>query len=343
MENQERILDISWGTILKVFIAGICFYILYLIRDLLIWFLFAVMISILLGPAIKFLEEKRVPRVLAVVFIYLSIFGFLATLIYLAATPLISEVRYFVDNFPQYFEKFSPPLRILGLEAFENLETFIAAFEKMLGRMSSDIFGALFSFFGGVFSTVFVIMVAVFISLENNSVEKAIALISPKKYEAYVLSLWNKCQRNVSGWFATRILGCFFVGLVSYAAFLILNVRCPVSLALIAGILEFIPIIGPLITGIIAFAVVSLTSFSQAMFVLIFFIILQQIEGNVLTPIIVQRFITLPPSLVLISLAIGGVLYGILGAIFFVPLAGILYEFFRDFLKKRKERDMVML
>lgn len=342
-QEGEHILDISWGMILKIFIAACGFYILYLIRDLLIWFLFAALISILLNPAIDFLQKKKVPRVLGVVFVYLVIFGFLSSSLYLIATPLISEIQHFFYNFPYYFEKFSLPLRALGLEAFENFETFIKAFEEMLNKMSADILTTLFAIFGGIFSTLFVITVSVFVSLEEHSIEKTVVLLSPKKYEAYILSLWQRCQRQVGGWFAARILGCLFVGAISYVAFLMFNVKYPVSLALLAGILEFIPIIGPFITAIIAFMVVSLTSLPQAFFVLLFFIILQQIEGNILTPVLTQKFISLPPSLVLVSLSIGGMLYGVLGAIFCVPLAGMLYEFFRDFLKKKKEEGMVFL
>lgn len=341
--NQERVLDISWETILKIFVAGVSLYLFYLIRDLLIWFLFALLVSILLDPIIDFLQDKKVPRVLAVIFVYLAVFGSLSCLIYLVAAPLISEVQDFIRSFPQYFEKFSPPLKIMGLEAFKNFETFINIFQQMLGRMSTDIFSALFSFFGGVFSTFFVIMVAIFLSLEEKSTERAILLLASKKYEAYALSLWQKCQRNVSGWFATRILGSVFVGIVSYIGFLIFNIEYPASLAMLAGILEFIPIIGPFVTGIIAFAIVSMTSLSQAFFVLVFFMIIQQIEGSILTPVLVKKFINLPPSLVLVSLAIGGTLYGVLGALFFVPLAGIFYEFFRDFLKKRKEQGTVVM
>ena len=88
--SENRILDISWGTILKISAAVIGFYVLYLIRDLLIWFIFAVTISILFDPIIDFLQRKRVPRGLAVAFVYLSAFGLLALAIFLTA-PLFTS------------------------------------------------------------------------------------------------------------------------------------------------------------------------------------------------------------------------------------------------------------
>ena len=83
----------------------------------------------------------------------------------------------------------------------------------------------------------------------------------------------------------------------------------------------------------------ALDSWLKAALILAVFIIIQQIEGNILTPILTKKFIGLPPVLVLISLMIGGKLWGILGAILAIPLAGIVFEFTRDFLKKRKETE----
>jgi len=110
-------------------------------------------------------------------------------------------------------------------------------------------------------------------------------------------------------------------------------------LALFAGLTNIIPIVGPIIAGIIIALIAALDSWLKAALILIVFIIIQQIEGNILTPVLTKRFIGLPPALVLISLLIGGKLWGILGAILAIPLAGIVFEFTKDFLKKRKEGD----
>ncbi|GAI37440.1 unnamed protein product, partial [marine sediment metagenome] len=104
-----------------------------------------------------------------------------------------------------------------------------------------------------------------------------------------------------------------------------------------------IPILGPIIAGAVAFIFVALDSWLKAIFVLIIFILIQQIEGNILTPVLTKKFVGLPPVLVLISLAVGAKLLGILGAILAIPLAGILFEFLRDFLKKKKEEKTTVL
>jgi len=111
----------------------------------------------------------------------------------------------------------------------------------------------------------------------------------------------------------------------------------------LAFITNFIPFIGPIIAGLIIALFTALDSWLKALFILIAFFIIQQIEGNILTPILSRRFVGLPPALVLVSLIVGAKLWGIMGAILAIPIAGVLFEFLGDFLKRRKEEKAVMV
>jgi len=342
MEN-EKILDISWRTIVKISIAVAFFYVLYAIRDILIWFIFALTISVLFNPAINFLQRKKLPRGLAVVFIYTGIFGIMSILLYLIIPVFITEIQAFLNNFPEYFAKISPPLKGLGFQAFESVESFLMTLGKSLEGMVENIFSALFSVFGGVFTTLFVLITAIFLSLEEGGVKKALILLFPKKYEAQVMSVWTRCQKKVAGWFGARILACLFVGIASYVVFVLFNVKYPFTLALFAGVLNFIPYVGPLLTGVVLFVLIFPTEIFKAIFVLIAFGLVQQIENSILSPILMKKFVGLPPALVLISLVVGGNLWGLMGAVLAVPLFGILFEFFKEFLQRRRDKKVVVV
>lgn len=335
--DDKKILDISWGTILKIALALFCLYIIYLIREILVWILFALIISILFNPAIDFLRKKHFPRIAATLIIYLIIFGILGFLIYLTLPPFISEIQKFSQNFPQYFERISPLMRGLGIKAFESLEAFTRALGETVERASANILTALSLVFGGIFSTISIFAIALFLSLEEKGMEKLIKIFTPKKYEAVALNNWSRSQKKVALWFGVRIIACIFVGILTFTAAKILAIEYAVSFGLLAGLLNIIPIIGPIITAVILTLLVFLTSWAKAIFFLIAFIIVQQLEANILTPILTKKFVGLPAALVLIALMIGGKLWGILGAILAIPLAGIIFEFTRDFLKKRKE------
>jgi len=335
--GNERVFDISWSTILKVGIAFLIFYLLFLIRDLVVWLIFAIIISILFNPAIDFLQKRRVPRVLSAVLVYVSIFGLFGLSIYLITPSFITEIKNFSQNFPQYFEKIVPVLKGLNIPALQNLENFTGIIEKTLTSASQNIFSAIAMIFGGIASTLFVIFTAFFISLEEKAIERVLSLFASHRYEAYIANLWSRCQTKVSGWFISRVLSCLFIGLASYLIFFLFKTDYAVSLAFLAAITNFIPILGPVVMAVVAFVMVAVgSSLAKAFFVLIAFILLQQIEGNILSPILSKKFVGLPAVLVLLALAVGGKLWGMLGAILAIPLAGILFEFLRDFLTKRK-------
>ena len=341
--NHDRVLDISWGTIFKIAAIALFFYIIYLVRDILVLSVFALIISILFNPIIDFLQKRRIPRALAVVLVYVGIFGLIAFLLYSLASLFIIEIQKFSQVFPEYFEKIAPPLKSLGVKAFEDIESFIEFLNKSVEAIAASFLGAVSAIFGGIFATIYVVTIAIFLSLEEKGVEKTLALLFPKKYEAYILNLWERCQKKVSGWFLSRVLASVFVGGFSYVAFLILNVKYPLTFGLLAGVLNFIPIIGPIIAGIIIFITVALDSTLRAILAVVVFTLIQQIENNILTPLLTKRFVDISPVIVLISLVVGGKLLGILGALLAIPLAGILSEFLKDFLAKRREEKPIVL
>ncbi|MFH1180897.1 MAG: AI-2E family transporter [bacterium] len=334
--ENGKILDISWGTILKIAFAGFSFYLIFLIRNILVLIIFSVIVSLLFNPAIDFIQKRRIPRLLAVISVYVAIFGFLGGVLYLISSPFISETQRFSQLFPQYFERMSPVLKGLGVGAFENFDVFTKTLQNWLASASSSVFSAVSAIFGGIFSTITIFTIAFFLSLEGKGVKKIIVLFSPKRYEDYIAERWLKSQNKVVGWFAIKFLTSVLVGLLTFAAAKILGADYAISLSLLAGAFNIVPIVGPIVSGVIIFGFVALTSLVKAIFILIAFILIQQIEGNVVTPILAKRFVGVPPVLVLVSLLIGGKLWGFLGAFLAIPLAAVIFEILRDFLKRKK-------
>jgi len=114
-------------------------------------------------------------------------------------------------------------------------------------------------------------------------------------------------------------------------------------LGLTAGVFNFIPYLGPAISGILLFLIIFPIDVLKAIFVLVAFILIQLVEGNILSPILMKKIVGLPPVLVLVALVIGGKLWGLMGAILAIPLVGILFEFVREFLQKRKEKEAMVV
>ena len=227
----------------------------------------------------------------------------------------------------------------MGFEAFENVETFIVSAEGWLSSASESIFTAIFAVFGGVFAGLLIFFLAFFFSLEEKWIEGIIRAFFPKKYENLALRIWEKSQQKIIGWFGAKVLASLFVSLATFVALKIFKVDYAVGLSLFAGITNIIPFLGPWLAGLIIAALVVFDDWLKAVFILVIFTLIQQVEGNILGPILTKKIIGLSPALVLISLVVGGKLFGFLGMILAIPLAGILFDFLKEFLEKRKAKE----
>ncbi len=329
---DKNILDISWSTIFKVFVALVIFYILFQITDIVVMFVFALVISMLFNPAIDYLSRFHIPRVVSVISIYLGVFGLISFLIYLGVPSFTKEIRDFSALIPDYIDKMGPFMQSIGVQAFESTEVLMNAIKDSSEAIANNVFNALIVIFGGLSTTLFVLTMAIFISLEGNGVEKAIAIFSKPDGKERALSIWRKCRNQVSSWFLVRILCGLFIGIGSYIIFSLFNVNYAILFAVIAGVFNFVPFIGPFISAILFFVIISLDSVTKALFVVAAFSVIQIIESSILTPMLSRKFMGVSPVLVLLAIVIGGSLWGVLGAFLAIPLLGIIFEFFKEYM-----------
>ncbi|HPC30347.1 MAG TPA: AI-2E family transporter [Candidatus Pacearchaeota archaeon] len=333
--------DIPWSALFKIVLVAAVAYALFLIRDILILALAALVISIIFNPAINFLSKKRIPHPVAAVLVYLVVVGIIGLLVYLAAPPIIEEVGNFYQNFSDYFsefmERFSELFRINLLDWNSLLNNSII--NDNLLNVSKNIINFLYSFIGGTASMVTMFVLAFFLSVEENELTKMIKSFAPKKWEEDILKAWQKSQEQVMGWFGGRLIASLAVALMTFIVCLFLNIKLAVSISLISGMLNLVPLIGPIISGALLFLLGILNSWQTAFLLLIFSIIIQFIENNLLTPFVSKQIIGIPNFLVLLSILIGGQLLGAVGAILAIPLAAVVYETLRNYIVYKKENE----
>lgn len=337
--SQSNTLDISWEAIIKVFVAIFIFYIIYLARSIALWFFFALAIAILLDPAISVLRKIKIPRIIAILIVYLSIFGILGLVIYISAPLFISEIKQFIQYLPGYFEQINPILRQFGIDTAQNINDLSNIVTSNLQQSSQSIFKAIMIFFGGLTATVSILTMAFFLSLEEGGIERGLVLLAPQKYEDHIKMIFERVQKRVAGWFGARVLACLFVGVASYIVFFLFGVKYAFILALISGFLNFIPYVGPWVTSILLIILIAIStgSWLTVLYVLISITVIQEIENKLLTPLLMKKMSNIPPVLVIVSLLLGAELFGFLGMIFAVPVFGIIYEFIKEFLEKRRD------
>lgn len=323
-------LDISWKTIWKiVFTLGLG-YLLFLIRQILVWLLFALIISILLRSLIDFFYRRRIPYWLSVLLTYVLIFGVLGGIVYISIPVVVQEIHQAIVSFPSYLPQLQEFLQKIGMQpSFYSLQDLSNHF---LQETPQDVMRFLGSFFGGLAATVFVLTMAIFLSFEKKGFGEMVAFLSARRYQKRILKAWKRSRREVSYWFGIRIIGATFITISYFLTYQLFGVKAALVLALIAGVFDFIPYFGPLVVTLFGGLLVGLQiSWALALVIMIILFAMQLIESHILTPLVGRKLIGLPPYLILLAIVIGGELFGFLGALLAIPVIAIIYRFIIDF------------
>jgi len=328
-------IDLTWRSLFKIAVALVLFYVVYLLRSVLVWILLSLIISTLLNPLIEKLEKRKIHRIGASVIVYFSLLFAVGLIVYIIVPPMITELQVFSLNFAKYFNNIPGFLSSIGLSSFESIASLSSGLNDSLIKVSSNILNVFVSLFGSVLAGVTVFVLSLFMSIEEKEMVKGLRLVSPKKFEEEVIKRWDRSKDQVVSWFGSRVLACLCVALMTFLLCVLLKIKFALSLALLAGLLNIIPMVGPIISGVIL-VLFTLESIPKFVLAVIFMIIIQQIESNVLTPIFTKKMVGLPNVLVLLSIIVGGLLGGIIGAILAIPLAGILFEGLKDYFNHRK-------
>jgi predicted PurR-regulated permease PerM len=335
-------LDITWTAILKVSLAVVIFYALFLLENIIVVVLSALILSIIFNPLISFLNKKKIPRAVAAVLVYAVTFFILGFVLYIITPPIVIEVINFSQNFSHYFATYADKIfsltgvNILDINSILNLSSSMGG---DLLNISKNVFGFVSSFIGGMFSVATMFVLAFFLSVEADDINKLIKSFAPKRFEEDALKAWQKSQDQVMGWFGSRILTSSIVGLLTFIICVVLKVKFAVSLGFLAAVLNMVPLVGPILTALIIFSLGLLNSFPIAILSVVLFTIVQLIESNVLTPMVTKQIIGIPNFLVLISILIGGQLMGVVGAVLAIPLFAVLYETVKNYFEYKKNQE----
>jgi predicted PurR-regulated permease PerM len=301
---------------------------LYLVRSALLLIYVAALIAIGLSPVAAVLERHRnvrLPRWAAILVIYLALIGVLVAIGMLVVPPLVAQARELWAATPELIHKGQQWLIDRGVLSDE-ISLREAFQQSPVG--SSDavgtIFGAISGFVGGVFGLVTILLLAYYLLLDSDGIVRSFVRLFPRTERGRVSDACRRIATKVSAWLAGQLLLAGVIGASAAIGLWLLGVPYFYVLALIAGIGEMIPVVGPLLAAVPAIAVALSVSPATALFVAIFFVAQQQFENHVLVPKIMERQVGVSAVVVIVALIIGGSLLGIVGAILAVPTAAIL-------------------
>ena len=341
MPTPKTTINISTSTILRVIFIILCLVFLFAIRDILVLLFFAVIIASAVDLPARFFDKLKIPRILSVLIIYLIFIGLLIGLLMLFVPSFAREIKDFSEEFPKYANELYQKFKGLQ-DGSLRYQKIIDEIQRLLGNvgdalreLASNVLSKTLGIFGGLFSFIIVIVVSFYLAVQNNGIRNLLQGITPKKHEVYVLDLWERAQKKMGHWLQGQLFLAIVVGVMVYIGLSILHVRFALLLAIIAGILELVPYIGPVLAAVPAVILAIFQGpFLLAAWVVVLYIVVQQLENYLLVPLIMKKAVGLNPVVVIIALLIGGKLLGILGILLAVPAAAVLAEFFKDIKRK---------
>jgi predicted PurR-regulated permease PerM len=152
--------------------------------------------------------------------------------------------------------------------------------------------------------------------------------------------VWEEIENRIGGWTRGQAMLCLIIGVISTIGYLILGLDYWIALGLWAGITELIPFIGPILGGAAAFAVALTDSWQKALIVVVFVLILQQLESSVLVPRVMRNAVGMSPLTVILAVLIGSTLYGPIGAILAIPLGASVQVIASEIIQERRRIDV---
>lgn len=328
MKNRT-ILDISTTSIIRIILVLIALWFLFFIRDIIAIVFVSIIISAALSPTVDKLNKKGIPRTLSIVLMYFMILGILGALIYFVLPPMVTQIQQLADSLPGYFKTFSnfiTSLRDVSTNGILSVsQANLTSVSNFLGEFINNILNTTIGFFSGAAALLMTLVLTLYFLLDENGIKKFFISLLPIRQKTRIITMANKIGHKLGGWLRGQILLAIIVGVVVYIGLLILNMPYALTLAIVAGLFEIIPIIGPILAAIPAILVAFTISPALALVITIFYILVQELENKLLVPKIMQYAVGLNPITIIIIILIGAKLMGVLGVLLAVPVAAVIY------------------
>jgi predicted PurR-regulated permease PerM len=336
---------IRYGVVF-IAITVVMMYTLYLIRSQLLLIYVAALFATGLAPLVGMIERQRIlpvgqgrlPRAAAILLIYGTVLGVLAGLVVAVAQPMTTQAQELWKVLPEKIESLQQMLVKWGV--LQNTVTYKEVLQNAPAAGGADavstLLAAVLSIAGGMFGIVAILLLTFYLLVESQGVFKVFVRLFPRAQRRRVAVLSGRVAGKVSAWLGGQMLLGFIIGVTTAIGLAVMGVPYYFVLALVAGIGEMIPMVGPLISAVPAVLVALSVSPSLALAVTIFFIVQQALENNILVPKVLGQQVGLSAVTVIIALGIGSELFGLVGALLAVPTAAIIQVLFQELVLRSK-------
>jgi len=324
---------------IAAFLAGtVALYAAYLLKDVLLLLYVAGLLAIGISPSVRWLERRsegrRIPRWIAILFIYLGLLGVVALTLMLVVPPLVAQASDLWTNLPQYADDIQKKLIQYRLITHRYSWSEILRQAPNPGIALVGVLGALQGILGVFGALVTVLVLPYYLLLEAPSLQVTFVKFFAREHRPLLARVIHDVTNKISAWLSGQLILSVIIGTTAGLGLWLLGVPYFYVLALVAGIGELIPVVGPILAAVPAILVALTVSPQTAAFTIIYFSAQQFIENHFLVPRVMERQVGVSPVTVIAGLLIGSELLGIVGALLAVPTAAIVQVLVHEYLDR---------
>ncbi|RJP46666.1 MAG: AI-2E family transporter [Armatimonadetes bacterium] len=329
IQPMTRRIDISAKTIIFITAFFLSLWIVFQILDIILLLFLAFIFMSALSPLADRISRRGVPRVLAVIIIFVLILASLSGLITVGLTPFINQTS---SLFTKLAEVISSLLQTTRIDQ--------SVINQELANLSRELVNFTVDVFRNIISFVTVLVITIYMVLDREKIEHYLTSLFVGRQEK-VKKLLVRIEDKLGAWLRGQVILSLIVGSLTFVGLFLLGVEFALPLAIIAGLFEVVPVIGPILAAIPAILVaLTISPFATALVTILYFAI-QQLEGHLIVPQVMRRAVGLNPILVILAVTVGGRLLGLGGALLAVPIAVVIQLIIQEGLGPDSEKNII--
>ncbi len=346
-------INISNKTFLKILIFLLICLALYKLYNIILIILVAIVIASFVESAVRRLKPYIKNRSFAVFVVYAIAIALIVGLSSVFMPVFIREMSALVSSLSQYIPNssvlntFQPDTLTGAKNVFSSISKnasigeVVSSFKNLIDSMSGgfmDVFGGAF---GGVVNFGFILIISFYLSITEKGIENFLRIVTPRKQEEYVISLWQRTEHKIGLWMQGQMLLGLIIGVLAYLGLTILGVKYSLVLAILTALFELVPYgIFIAVVPVVLFGFLD-GGITMAILSFALYFILHQFETYLIYPLIIKKVIGISPLVVVLSIIIGYALAGFLGVVLAIPVSVCLLEFLDDLEKKKIEQKNI--
>lgn len=304
------------------------------IRDIILSIFFSYIIMAAILPSVNYLRKRGFPKVLAVLLPYLGII-LVIFLLFLPLVPfIVDQIKTLVKGLPQYANQSG---NIFGINI--NAKEIEQNLNGQLNTISTGALSLTTKVFGGIFTLMSTFIISFYLLLYYDSFKRSISKLFEKKDREAVLITVDRVNDKLGAWLRGQAVLCFFIFFITWIALIALRLPYALPLALLAGILEVVPTLGPILSAIPAVLLALTVSPTMAVLVIFVYVLIQMTENHILVPNIMQKAVGLNPVFVILAILVGSRLMGVTGALLAIPFTSFFIVIYESIVSIQKDNN----